>query len=959
MQYELTKRELDIIQYGSSNKNYNAPLILNLGSDIDIYKLKQSIYHFFTTHPYMFTIYKKDGDTYKKEIKKDKIKIKFLKLDSIDLDKLITKFELLDNYLFSLKIINIKEDYYLYIDIHQLLLDPHSIKLLLKDINDIYLEEYDDKEETDFLNYQTKIKLLDINYKPTNLDFDLDSENQTFNLCRDDIDITEQDLIPRNIKDYRAFFASVLIFMLSRLNKQTDIAISLLLDKREQENQNSIGNYIKDIIINTNLDDNDTINSFISKTKAEIKNEYEVNEKLPISFIYQEEPDYDLYNAKYLQKSDDRNLSFKIYKQDDTFSIKISYLSSSYKKETILQLIKIYKSIINEFLYCKTLKDISLIDEDEYSLLEQNTSNDEEAIYILDEDLNVLPRLAKGIVYFANVNKDKQSDATSSIDNHFNTKKQFPKLYTKGLIGRFNMDFKLEYQNIKKEPDKKIFSDEVLDIDIQLTSEQKNLFYNKNTSFNKLLFKLIDDADILDIQLSLNRLIKKHRYLNKMISLDDNNDLIFKNTNLNVQFISTYRLNENNLGMKKIKINSNLATIKIIQTKKYKYLYLETSSIIDKDLFDLLVDDIKLLMEKYIDIEEDINSYDILKNNTYDMINDLDTSYKMDTILLTGATSFLGIHLLAKLLDQNKKIICVLMKGKVDNKVRLETLLKLYYNNTYVDKFNDLVSILELDILDENNFDTILNLNYDMIINATNATSDNETKLQKLNINLVNILADIACKKSIRLIHLSTSEIRGFKENYIFKENDLEFDQYLDTNYLESKLEAEKIILKKIEQGLDAKIIRIDNLVDSFDKDINTVNEHNLFSKLIKEIINNKYVPNNTLDLDIYLSPIDTILESVIKLATINQNYNVLNLYNNKSIKLGQIIKLFDDIHILTDEEFKNIEANKKESIYHLTRMNNDYTIKLLSLLNVYFDSPSNEYIKKYIFTLTNTKSSN
>jgi hypothetical protein len=89
-----------------------------------------------------------------------------------------------------------------------------------------------------------------------------------------------------------------------------------------------------------------------------------------------------------------------------------------------------------------------------------------------------------------------------------------------------------------------------------------------------------------------------------------------------------------------------------------------------------------------INNERKITTIDSLKNNIIENVDKLETNYKIKSVLLTGSTGFLGIHILKDLVEQGVKVYALVRENKLNKDDRLKALLEYYFDKTYEEKFN-------------------------------------------------------------------------------------------------------------------------------------------------------------------------------------------------------------------------------------------------------------------------------
>lgn len=191
-------------------------------------------------------------------------------------------------------------------------------------------------------------------------------------------------------------------------------------------------------------------------------------------------------------------------------------------------------------------------------------------------------------------------------------------------------------------------------------------------------------------------------------------------------------------------------------------------------------------------------------------------------ILLTGATGFMGIHLLKQYLEEEKGIAyCLVRKGRYkDAALRLENVFFYYFSEKYSDLFPNRVVVINGDVTDENSFHELENYPVDTVFNcAANVKHfSNGTDIEDVNVGgTVNCIK--FCKKTgARLIHFSTVSVGGAlkaepeNDGKLLDEKTLYFGQSINNQYAASKLLAEREVLSAAAQGYDAKVIRVGTL---------------------------------------------------------------------------------------------------------------------------------------------------
>lgn len=310
---------------------------------------------------------------------------------------------------------------------------------------------------------------------------------------------------------------------------------------------------------------------------------------------------------------------------------------------------------------------------------------------------------------------------------------------------------------------------------------------------------------------------------------------------------------------------------------------------------------------------------------------DLNGYTKPQNILLTGATGYLGSHVLSELLENTTaKVYCLIRKS--NNNPLLEKLidtLKIYFNDNIISQINDRVITIEGDLEKDNlglslENQALINKNIDTIIHTAADVRHfgDAAHFEKVNIQGTKYLLDIAkAKKGIRFHHISTIGIpedlalSGQWENVIAKET---FDNNLklENVYTNSKLDAEKLVYDAGENGVPITVYRAGNLTchsesGQFQKNINS----NAFYRVIKSMLLLGKAPKANCYLD--FTPINyaskAIIDLVCKNNTVGETFHICNpdqlLYSSM---IEMITNFGYKLELLDENEYKEWLFNSK-----------------------------------------------
>lgn len=356
-------------------------------------------------------------------------------------------------------------------------------------------------------------------------------------------------------------------------------------------------------------------------------------------------------------------------------------------------------------------------------------------------------------------------------------------------------------------------------------------------------------------------------------------------------------------------------------------------------------------------------------------------------ILLTGATGFLGIHILKEFLDNyNGKAYCFIRKGRVKSiEERLKLMLMYYFEDTCEEIFGDRIIVIDGDITDLDSVLALEQYDFDMVINCAANVKHFvvDDTLEKINVGGVNNLLKLCQKTAKRLIQVSTSSIAGEGSNNSppmdkrIQENELYFGQGLENAYIHSKFLAERAVLEAIIEGVDAKIMRVGNLMPRHADGEFQINflTNNFMQQLRGYKIIGKF-PITAMDAPVEFSPIDSTAAAILRLSGTNREFSVFHPYNNHVIFMSDVIyamkKYGFKIDVISEDEFQKsmlatMEDEKSNqaisgliaylssdthSKFYWIDSNNKFTTEVLYRLDYKWPIISDDYMKQSIKAL-------
>ena len=289
-------------------------------------------------------------------------------------------------------------------------------------------------------------------------------------------------------------------------------------------------------------------------------------------------------------------------------------------------------------------------------------------------------------------------------------------------------------------------------------------------------------------------------------------------------------------------------------------------------------------------------------------------------VLLTGATGFLGVHVLTETIRHTKsKVYCLVRRGNAASvEQRLKRMLVYYFSDPMDEIFGKRIIPIEGDITDTDIIASLEKYNFRTVINCAACVKHftNDDTLEKINVQGVENLVAFCIKTSRRLVQVSTVSIAGVNINGKFPrekklyENELFFGQDLSNKYIDTKFRAEKAVLEAVaNDGLDGKIIRVGNLMSRYSDgefQINSIT--NGFMRTLRGYAVIGKFPISQMDEIVEFSPIDYTAAAVMCLGGTNSKFTVYQACNGHKVEMGDVIEVLNScgikIEVVRDDEF-------------------------------------------------------
>ena len=296
------------------------------------------------------------------------------------------------------------------------------------------------------------------------------------------------------------------------------------------------------------------------------------------------------------------------------------------------------------------------------------------------------------------------------------------------------------------------------------------------------------------------------------------------------------------------------------------------------------------------------------------------TKENLEDIMITGATGFLGIHILKAYLDNyDGKVYCLVRKGSYESmEKRMMHMLMYYFDNPCEELFKERIICVDGDITSKEQVEGFAAYKFQTIINCAACVKHFAAGdvLEKINVHGVENLIEFCKNNGRRLIQISTVSVAGEGSDgnppmsRVFNENDLYIGQSITNEYIRTKFLAERAVLEAVSAGLDGKIIRVGNLM-SRDSDgefqINFIT--NGFLRSLRGYKAVGKFPMGGMHEAAEFSPIDSTALAVLKLTQTDRRFTVFHACNSHQIYMADLIYAMRrygfNIDIVRDEDFE------------------------------------------------------
>ena len=331
---------------------------------------------------------------------------------------------------------------------------------------------------------------------------------------------------------------------------------------------------------------------------------------------------------------------------------------------------------------------------------------------------------------------------------------------------------------------------------------------------------------------------------------------------------------------------------------------------------------------------------------------------QLQHILLTGATGFLGVHLLHELLEKTSANIHCLVRAENVSEARnkLKNKLSFYqlWNEQHSQRIIPIVGNLEKNLLglSEKEFQDLAS-QIDVIYH--NGASVNliypYSVLKPANVLGTQEILRLASQIKIKPVHfVSTTSVfcpENYPENEVLLESDpLDYYQGLVGGYPQSKWVAEKLVMQARERGLPVTIYRAARIIGH--SQIGICNTEDLFSRIITTCMQLGATPN--IDWEDNLTPVDYVSQAIVYLSfqkeSLGKAFHLLN---------PQIISMNHLFNLIRKLGYQLPQISYDQWYYQLINLMQKSADKKLEIMSAFFPPTSQQKIPEPKFDYQNT----
>lgn len=324
-------------------------------------------------------------------------------------------------------------------------------------------------------------------------------------------------------------------------------------------------------------------------------------------------------------------------------------------------------------------------------------------------------------------------------------------------------------------------------------------------------------------------------------------------------------------------------------------------------------------------------------------------------VLLTGATGFLGMHVIWELLQIPNLFVYCLIRG---DESKFLNLFEFYFSAKIKNMINR-VKILKGDIcnhslgLSEVDYKS-LGLTIDTVIHTAGLVKHygEYKEFENVNVKGTQNVVDFCLEFNKSLNHVSTVSVSGNRlivanGKTSFTEDDLYIGQNFNENvYVRSKFEAENHVIGAMSRGLQATILRVGVLTGRVSDGVFQKNiKDNAFYNKLKSMLALNAIPSYQEDEQFEFTPVDSCAKALVKIVTTGGR-GIFHLFNEKKVLMVDLVAMLSiigwKVTVLSSMNFEEHVKDMADNIPNREWLNGlilDLNVQVDSVLKINVDS--------------------
>ncbi len=350
-------------------------------------------------------------------------------------------------------------------------------------------------------------------------------------------------------------------------------------------------------------------------------------------------------------------------------------------------------------------------------------------------------------------------------------------------------------------------------------------------------------------------------------------------------------------------------------------------------------------------------------------------------VLLTGATGFLGSHILAELLRREdcEKVYCLVRpRTKASVMKRVRSSLFYYIEDDFMEEGK--WEAVEGDLTSTNLFTEPFHEKVDIVLNCAANVAHFGYKDELSGVNEVGVINLIAFAERVgaRFCQISTISSGGMASveeasKLLFTEDKFFIHQRIYNEYVYTKYKAEYALLRAaVDEGLDVQIFRVGNLQGRIsDGEFQMNLRSNGFTRRLAAYIDIGAAPRSVYDSTVEFSPVDEVARMVTGLIAAGERgaFHVCPPQETEFKRLFAALgKMGKPVRPLPDEEFEQLIAELKQTGEHSASVeilsiersegyvyipiSRTFTVERLASLGLEWKEITDAYLEKYLAAL-------